>query len=77
MNALINNDMPLYPCVEEVNNTAQTPLGDIVAVCIVAIFTVSALLVGSWSGIMLLTGDICNVSPLWYIICFMQSLGIL
>ena len=77
MNLLINNRISYYPLEEEEDNSEQITFGDKFAVYIVGFFTVSALLLGSWSGVTLLAGLTNDGGPLRYFVNLLLDLGIL
>ena len=77
MNALINNEKSYYPFEKEEDISVETTAGDMFAVSVIGLIAGSALLLGSWSGVVLLTGITNNGGPLKYFVILLQVLGIL
>ena len=67
MNALINNEKSHYPFEEEKENVDKKTFGDIFAVSLLSIFTLSTFIIGSWTLILLLIGDTSNGGPIGFI----------
>lgn len=77
MNVLINSNLPYSPQEIEQEITERITFGDKVAVSIVGLFTVSALLIGGWAGMLLYTGNMDKGGPLRHVVAVMQSIGIM
>lgn len=76
MNALLNNGKT-YCYIEEEEYSEEFTLGDKIAVLIVSMYAASALLIGSWCGVMLFTGRIGHGGPLRYAVVLLQLFGII
>ncbi|MCL7489012.1 MAG: hypothetical protein M8357_12665 [Desulfobulbaceae bacterium] len=77
MNLFISNQQTLYQLdAKEVNNE-RTTIGDMFAVGLVSFYTFTALIVSSWSAILLITGKSANGGPIGYMVDLLQSSGII
>jgi hypothetical protein len=77
MNFLINNQQNHYQFDDREVNNERTTVGDIFAVGLVSFYTFSALIVSSWSAIILITGKSANGGPIGYMVDLLQSSGII
>jgi len=77
MNVFMNKQQSLYQLDIKEQNRVRTTFGDMLAVSLVSFYTVSALLVSSWSAIILMTGKNADNSPIGYLISLLQSSGII
>ena len=77
MISLINNESSCYPLEEEEGNSERTTFGEKFAVAMVGLLTVSALLIGTWSAFIYLTGNTDNGGPLRKVVSVLQGCGIL
>ncbi len=75
MNAFINNK--ISSSLSEEENSEYLTVVDKIAVAVIGSITVSALLLGSWSGIILLAGRANSGSPLKYFVKLLQLVGLL
>ena len=75
MSAFINNN--ISSSLPEEENSEHITVVDKIAVAVIGSITVSALLLGSWSGIVLLVGRTNSGSPLKYFVKLLQLVGLL
>jgi len=77
-NAILINDVQVNHNIEEKEeNTDTGTFGDIFAISMVGLYTLSVLVVSCWSAVLLLTGNTSNGGPIGLVFNMMQSSGLL
>ena len=77
MNTLINSENLHIQFEEENESINTTTFGDMFAISLVGFYTISALIISSWSAMILLSGNISNGGPIGTIFNMVQSSGII
>jgi hypothetical protein len=67
MNPLINDEQYEYYVEENKEKIEKRTFGDIFAFSLIGFFTLSAFIIGSWSSILLFTGNTASGGPIGFV----------